>query len=524
MPATACSLYFSLTKPSVKSASSRIVVACSRVSGLRGGQVQEWLGHGGQLAAAGHGHGDGLALPQAGGGLGVLAGDGARRPAAGALADERDVEAEVLEHAGGAGHGLPFQLGHVVLGPGQHVGAVGPGRHGQQPDHHQQADQHLAATPPAVPRGPLGLAPVPAPGPAGGGGVGDLELPVVLGLGRDRRRLGEHRRVPVEFDVDVGQHDGPRQRERVGRVQLRGGVQEQCGEASGVRPLVGIQRPGRLQGRPQHAQSLGHRDGIGHPGHQRADGRVDGERHLAGHGFDEHEGQRVHVAAPGQRAALGLLGRGVAGGAQHGAGGLGDGGVGQCPGEAEVGDAQALVVAEQQVGGLQVPVDQALAVGVVQTLGGLEPDERRLRQAQPSAPVEHGPQGTAADELGDEERHLLVAPVVDGQQVGVVEAGRDLCLGVEPADEAVVVGVGLVQQLDGDPAPEPGVLGQVDLRRGPRPDGRQEAVAAREDPTDLVVHARQGHAPRVGGRPRRKGVLGVPGAKLSPCHRCRAGS
>ena len=105
--------------------------------------------------------------------------------------------------------------------------------------------------------------------------------------------------------------------------------------------------------------------------------------------------------------------------------------------------------------------------------------------------VEHRPQAAAAEELGDEEGHVVLAPVVDGQHVGVVEAGGDLGLGLEPAEERRVVGEARVQHLDRHPAPQADVLGQEHLGRGAGPDGGQEAVAAREHTTDLVGHAGQ---------------------------------
>ena len=355
-----------------------------------------------------------------------------------------------------------------------------------------------------APRRPLRRPPLPATTPAAGPVDLDGGLDGLVGEdGAARAGLGQHRRVPVELDVRVGQHDGPRQGQPLGTVELLGDLDQHRGQAGGVGPVLGLDRPRRLQDRLEDPEAPADGDGLGQAGHEGADGGVHRKGDLAGDRFDQDEGQRVDVAAPGQGSALGLLGRGVAGGAQHGARGLGHGGVGQGPSQAEVGDAQALVLAEEEVGRLQVPVHEALAVGVVQALRRLEADERGLGDAQPLALVEHGPQGAAPDELGDQERDLVLTPVVDGEEVRMVETGRGLGLGAEAADEGLVAGVGLVQELDGHPALQPGVLGQEDLGRGPGPDGRQEPVPTREDPTDLVVQAGHGHGPEGKGWARR---------------------
>ena len=116
------------------------------------------------------------------------------------------------------------------------------------------------------------------------------------------------------------------------------------------------------------------------------------------------EGERVDVGLAVDGQAPGLLGRGVAGGAEHDAGGLGPRRLGEGAGQAEVGDAQPAVLAEQQVGGLDVAVDEAAAVGVVEAAGRLEADEQRLRRRQLPAAVEHRAQAAAAEVLEHEVR------------------------------------------------------------------------------------------------------------------------
>ena len=115
--------------------------------------------------------------------------------------------------------------------------------------------------------------------------------------------------------------------------------------------------------------------------------------------------ERVHVGLPVERLALGLLGGGVAGGAEHARRRLGPGRLGEGAGQAEVGDAQPAVLAEQQVGGLDVAVDEAAAVGVVEGPGRLEADQEGLRRAQPRGPWSSmAAQAPAAEVLGDQVR------------------------------------------------------------------------------------------------------------------------
>ena len=93
-------------------------------------------------------------------------------------------------------------------------------------------------------------------------------------------------------------------------------------------------------------------------------------------------------------------------------------------GQAEIRHERFAAVVEQDVAGLDVPVDQPLAVGVVQRLGHRRCEFRRFRHGGPVRLDALG-QGAAVDELRDDEAGVILgaAHVVDGNDVRVVQAG-----------------------------------------------------------------------------------------------------
>ena len=121
------------------------------------------------------------------------------------------------------------------------------------------------------------------------------------------------------------------------------------------------------------------------------------------------------------------------------------------------------------------------------------PTARGLRNGEQRALVEHRAQRTALEQLEHHERHVVVAPVVHGDDVGVVQRRRELGLGPEPAQERGVLGEGRVQHLDRDPAPQPRVLGDVDPAARAGADGAVQQVPAREDTAREVAHRTAGH-------------------------------
>ena len=195
---------------------------------------------------------------------------------------------------------------------------------------------------------------------------------------------------------------------------------------------------------------------------------LDGHRHrgvplkgqAAGEHLVENHAGGVQIAAGVDVAALGLLRRDVVDGAQ---GLLGEGAVGRVgePGDAEVGHLHAPVPENHDVVGLDVPVDDAPAVGVAQGLDDLGDEMEGL------PPVELVPlllhvllQGDAVDELHDDVLQVRgPAHIIHRHDVGVRQHGHRPGFIVEAAAELLVLGQVLPQDLDGHQTVEPVVPG-----------------------------------------------------------------
>ena len=108
--------------------------------------------------------------------------------------------------------------------------------------------------------------------------------------------------------------------------------------------------------------------------------------------------------------------------------------------EAEVGDAHDAVLVEQQVGRLDVAVQHVARVRVLERRRDVAADARGLRDGEQRALIEHRTEAAALEELEHHERHVVLAPVVDRDDVGVAQRRRELGLGPESTKERRVVG------------------------------------------------------------------------------------
>ena len=180
--------------------------------------------------------------------------------------------------------------------------------------------------------------------------------------------------------------------------------------------------------------------------------------------------------------ALGLLGREV-GGRAHDRAGLGQALLGvDGPGDAEVGDLHLALVGDQHVARLHVAVDHPVLVGVAERRSHVGPDVGGPLGRQRPGRLEDGGQGTAVDELHDDEVGAgVLAPVEDRDDVGVGEVGGGLGLPAEPLDEGAVDRQLGEQDLEGDRTVEQAIVGAVDLGHPAPGDQMIELVALGEE-------------------------------------------
>ena len=184
------------------------------------------------------------------------------------------------------------------------------------------------------------------------------------------------------------------------------------------------------------------------------------ERQPARQHLVQQDAERPEVAASVEGKPLQLLGRGV----------------GECGppvaaveefvlvgGDAEVADVRGAVAVEQDVRRLDVSVDDALAVGVVEGAGGLSDDPHRLLDARSPLPQPLGEVGAVDQVRDDEVRRAFSLNVVDRDDAGVPQPGDSPGFRQQEVDLVGVNQTARLQDLDRDVALEAGVVGPPDL-------------------------------------------------------------
>ena len=317
--------------------------------------------------------------------------------------------------------------------------------------------------------------------------------------------------------MGIGAGAGKQGQDERGRGRQLG---RDVGQGGGQGGGIGVALFGRRPARPfQHrgeGAELGRDDErLVDPGQQCRQGRLGSEGDLAGDRFHQHQGEGVAVAAGVDRAPN-LFGGGIPGGAHDRPGRLRPARLGQRPGQPEIRHPHVTVLVEEEVGRLDVPVDEAPGVGVGQGGGDLATHGGGLGRRETLPPVQQAPQAPTLEELEHHERGVVLAPVVDVDDSGVVEGGGQLGLGPEAAQEAGVVGQRGVEHLDRHPPAQPDVPGGVDPPRGAGSDGGDQAVAAGQHPAGQIGHAAGTHQRYPTGRSQRVRVPLVETMRLEP--------
>ncbi len=337
--------------------------------------------------------------------------------------------------------------------------------------------------------------------------------------------------------------------EEVGRVGLEEGAEALVGVAD-----LGGRGPSGIGGRGL-AERLRERDRVGEPvggvlggggrddlvhGRREPGGRERGQRlgevqagQLVGvfrverppptERLVQHDAEAVDVRAGGRRLSSDLLGREVAGrGRRRGGAGLG------VPGHAEVREVRTVLVVEEDVRRLHVAVDHPLGVRGAERAGHL-----RGHGDEPiggkGATAERVGEAAAAQPAHHEVGAVRLPPVVvEGDDVGVLEAGDQLRLGLEAADEVGIVGELGPDDLDGHLAADLRLGRPVDDSEAPPADLLQQSVAAQtpplglrgqllaQDPLMQIAEFRRGVDPQLRRQHPPGPLIGIEGLSLPP--------
>ncbi len=86
-----------------------------------------------------------------------------------------------------------------------------------------------------------------------------------------------------------------------------------------------------------------------------------------------------------------------------------------------------------------------------------------------------------------------MTPVVDSHHVRVIQRRGCLGLSPEPLQECGIVSQRVMEDLDGHPASQRHVIGQIDGRGSPGADGCNEAISPTEHLTHSISHVGNGH-------------------------------
>ena len=225
----------------------------------------------------------------------------------------------------------------------------------------------------------------------------------------DRGALVAARRVVGLPCRHRGEQAGGDQRDRLGPRQRLGGLDQAAAELGGRRTVLAVRASGSFEHGGERAEIGRDRHQLADAAGQRRHRRVAGERHRAGHRFDQRQRQRVHVGLGVDLHAERLLGRGVPGDVGRHVGRVLPGIGTEQFGEPEVDDAQPAIVAEHELGRGDLGVHDAALVGEVERPARFEADDERLGRLEGAATIEEVAQAAAGEVFaGPEPRRLRI--------------------------------------------------------------------------------------------------------------------
>ena len=218
-------------------------------------------------------------------------------------------------------------------------------------------------------------------------------------------------------------------------------------------------------------------------------GGIAGKRRAAGEHLVEHAAGGIQVGTHVDGLAARLLGRKVLCGAHH-ALRLGHGGCGivQSAGDAEVHDLDHALLGNHDVAGLDIAVDNAHAMRIVERVKHAQHHLFAVALAECAVELDDVAQGLALDVFHDDVRQTLgitafgrnqfFARIVDVHDVRVVHLGHGVCFAAETGQEDVVVGQIGAHDFHGHGTAQTGVKSHVDLGHAATTDELAKLVAS----------------------------------------------